>query len=388
MTATLTDLRVTCSRAILAAALKDAVRALPAKASLPILTCVHLSCNGAVLRVGATDLSIALVRRVELDDTQDLDFAVAVPGEEIATLLGNLGTATVELLYSAETHTLKVVADGVRATFKTQPASDYPKLPSATDATWEIPSLTLRQALDQTLFCAADDADASRATLAGISIVAEGEHLTAIAADGFVAAVSRHGLLLPMGTPLDELIPATSGKLLLSLLSKGDAVVGISKQGGELVFSFGDTTLGTRLIEGKFPDLSRVMLTECATTVVCSASGLLAAVRQVEVLAEKRRDEKSKGPAVTVCRLVVSTGELQVSASGSLGDGAATLVASVEGEPLTIAVSTIYLRSALDAIGAQPVEIGLNSPSLPLRLRRVGEKDYTQVIMPMHMAQS
>lgn len=386
MIATLTARRVVCPRAVLAAALKDAARVLPGKALQPILTCVHLVADSeaGTLTIGATDLSIALVRTLHVDSAES--FAVAVPGAELATLIGNLGSATVELIYDDERKTLLVLSDGVRATFKTQPASDYPRLPTVADATWELPTLTLQQALTQTIYAAAQDLETSRPALDGIALHVEGDVLYARGADGRRASISRHGLLLPVAEPLDALPPMPSCKQLLSLLGKAPEMVAIWLQGGQLICSFGDTLFGTRLIEGQYPDLERVIPTECKTTVVCSTTALLAAVRQVEVLAERHRTDDKKGPAVTQCRLSIGADEVRVSAGGSLGDGTSTLAAVVQGEALEIGMDSVYLREALEVLGSVPVELGFNAPSQPIRIRRQSERDFTQVIMPIYLA--
>lgn len=387
MTATMTATTVTLARAPFAAALKDAARVLAAKPPLSILNCVLLTSNGAVLRVGATDLSVSLVRSLELGESSDLRFSLAVPGAELATLVGNLGSAEVTLALDLERRTLQVRAEGVQATFKTQPGDDYPLLPEPADATWELPTLTLQQALSQTMFAAAeDDGAASRPVLAGIALQVEGDSLLTRAADGFRGSMSRHGLLVPMGERLSQITPLGAIKQLTPLLGKADALVGVWRDRGSLIFAIGDTLLATRLIEGEFPDMNRIIPVECSTTVVCSAVGLLAAVRQVEVLAEKQRDDKNKGPAVTSCRLEIETDALSVSTAGSLGDGTSTLAAAVNGLPLTIGVNTKYLREALEAVGATQVELGMNTNTSPLRIRRVGDREFTQVLMPMHLA--
>jgi DNA polymerase-3 subunit beta len=138
-----------------------------------------------------------------------------------------------------------------------------------------------------------------------------------------------------------------------------------------------DTIVDSALIDGKFPQIEKIIPESHSTRVIVGREELKEAVKRALIFA---RD------AANLIELIVEDGALTVSGDGGTGSGAGTTrqVANVEGEGMTIAVNGRFVQRILDAMEAPQVSLDLNAPTEPMVWREVGNASYLHVLMPMH----
>ena len=207
----------------------------------------------------------------------DLDLQI---NEHVAAAVDQAGSTTVsahtlfdiarklpegaQVQLSAAEGRMTIVAGRARFSLGTLPRDDFPviaegDLPTA----FELPAETLKQIIDKTRF--AISTEETRYYLNGIFLhVSEqdGEAvLKAAATDGH--RLARVTVKRPDGAEKmpDVIVPRKCVAELRKLLDEVDGSVGVSLSGTKIRFDLGQAILTSKLIDGTFPDYSRVIPT-------------------------------------------------------------------------------------------------------------------------------
>lgn len=362
-------MKLTLSPDHLRAALAAPARVAPTKGVLPALACVLLDATDGNLGLYATDLSTAV--STFCNATVEEDGRVAVPARLLAETIAALPNEPLSLSTSGKR--LQLSCAGVTASLATLDASEVPPAATATDASVSLDAATLREALGRVVYAAAKDD--SRPVLAGGLLDVDGGSLTLTAADGFRLAQATVGLLVPAPTPLRAIVPATALWEVARLLpTDGDAPATVSVGDSACVVTYAGTTITTRLIDGAFPDVARVIPRDCATTLTVPTGVLLAAVKQTAVVAP------SDDFAV---RLALGEGGVDLtSAASELGSVEAHVDGAVTGPPVLLSLNARYLSASLDRLGSTVCVLGASAAGKPILLRADGDQRTLAVLMP------
>jgi DNA polymerase-3 subunit beta len=221
--------------------------------------------------------------------------------------------------------------------------------------------------------------DDSRPVLAAVLFDFNAEGLILAAADGFRLAKAElaHGA----GTFQQLLVPARAvsefGRLLGDVAA---ARLAPTADGRGLYLFARQTTLFSRLIDGRFPDIERVIPRDWQTRVTVSTPALRQAVRVAALF--------GGGDARPVV-LRAADGRLELRASGDeTGEAESELTASVEGERQAVALNTRLLIELLDAVRDPDLELCWTTPTTPVLLREHGRREGGDIwiLMPLHDA--
>ena len=143
----------------------------------------------------------------------------------------------------------------------------------------------------------------------------------------------------------------------------------------QVVFAVGDVTLSSRLIDGQFPDVARIIPRNCPLAFTVSRASLLAAVKLVGPVAVENAQ---------ITRLSLADGTLTVKAVSQNEVAETSVTVDVErGGDLAWAVNNRYLRDALEALDTESVEWEINTATTPSVLHTGDRTVGVQVIMPM-----
>jgi len=365
---------VTIEQSSLARALRAVGRIVPTRATLSVLQAAVLAARDGRLTLRATDIELALTTSIPAD--------VAVPGETalparlLAEYVTQLPTGPVRLTLEPERGRVRVTAARFVARVATLDPSEFPTFPAvADDRAIDLDATTFRAALGRVTFAAARDE--SRPVLAAVLFAFGAEGLTLAAADGFrLARVHLAGLV---AAEQRLLVPARAVAEFVRLLEGTEGVRFVPAADGRgVALRTGETTLYTRLIEGTYPDIERVIPRECATRVIVDAASFRQAVRVSGLFGSG-----DARPAV----VEAGPDRLHLRARGDeTGDAESDLPATIHGEPRAVALNTRLLTDLLDVVEDGQLEISWNSPQTPVRVREAGHAadSAVWVVMPLH----
>jgi DNA polymerase-3 subunit beta len=342
--------------------------------TLPILSNVLIDRVDGELSFLATDIEIQVTARSSLAAGADAK-AVTVGARKLLDILRALPDG-VEVSLQAQDKRLQVKAGKSRFSLQTLPAEDFPRLaqPGGDVARFSLPQKALRRELALVQYAMAQQD--IRYYLNGLLMLIEDRQLRLVATDGHRLAYTA--LPLPAELPRHEIIVPRKTVLELSkLLGDTDDEVKVALSATQAAFSFGSVELVTKLVDGKFPDYTRVIPTQHKNRLMLDREVLRQCLQRAAILS----NEKFRG-----VRWVLTDGSLKiVSSNAEQEEAQEELEVGYSGDALDIGFNVNYLLDVLNNVGANELECRFGDAGSSALLQFPAEPEFKYVVMPMRI---
>ena len=266
-----------------------------------------------------------------------------------------------------------------RSSFRlpTLPVEDFPAISSnELPVNFSLTAADMRDLIDATRF--AISTEETRYYLNGIYIhKAESGELCAVATDGHRLAMTRQALPSGAAQMPSIILPRKAVNELRKLLDDfdGDVLIGLSETRAE--FRFGVVRLTSKLIDGTFPDYTRVIPVGNDRIMQVDVSAFSAAVDRVSTIAS----EKSRS-----VKMGLRSGVLTLSASNTDASSATEeLEVSYDGPEMEIGFNARYLLDIAGQVNSDMIEFALADQGSPSLVRAPGDEASLFVLMPMRV---
>jgi DNA polymerase-3 subunit beta len=364
-------MKATIERATLLKGLSHVQSVVERRNTIPILSNVLIDAGESSIRLMATDLDL------QIDETIaaaiDQPGAITVSAHTLFDIARKLPDGSQVQLSAAEGR-LTVVAGRARFSLATLPRDDFPVIAEGELPTqFELPATTLKAIIDKTRF--AISTEETRYYLNGIFLHVADDNgkpvLKAAATDGH--RLARMTVDQPQGAEKmpDVIVPRKCVAELRKLLDEVDGSVGVSLSGSKIRFDLGQAILTSKLIDGTFPDYSRVIPT------ANDPKSFMAGVDRVSTIAT----EKTRAVKMALDRdkitLSVTSPENGAAAEEVPGDYTAL--------PFEIGFNSRYLLDILAQIDSDLCEVHLSDAAAPTLIRENDASPALYVLMPMRV---
>lgn len=341
--------------------------------TLPILSNVLLERAGTNVTILATDIEIQIRTRFAAEEGED--GAVTVAARKLQDILRSLPEAT-DVSLVLEDKRLQVKAGKSRFNLQTLPAADFPKLSVNQEGARKltVSQREFRRLLAQTQYAMA--AQDVRYYLNGLLLLTEGMSLKAVATDGHRLAYAS----IPLAETSEKqevILPRKTVLELNRLLSDSDDLLTVDITENQARFSFGDIELVSKLIDGKFPDYTRVIPAETRNVVTVDRQTLQQAMARAAILT----NEKFRG-----VRLLLDEGSLKINAANAEQEEAQEEI-EIEygGDKLDVGFNVSYLLDVLANTSVESVSWGFNDANSSALMTIPGNDAFKYVVMPMRI---
>jgi len=373
----MTIMKATIERATLLKGLSHVQSVVERRNTIPILSNVLIdaSADGS-LKLMATDLDLQINESVPA--AVDQPGATTVSAHTLFDIARKLPEGSQVSLSAAEGK-MTIVAGRARFQLGTLPRDDFPVIAEGElPISFELPAETLKQIIDKTRF--AISTEETRYYLNGIfwHVADDGQPvLKAAATDGH--RLARVTLPRPDGAEgmPDIIIPRKCVAELRKLLDEIDGSVGVSLSSSKIRFDLGQALLTSKLIDGTFPDYSRVIPTGNDKILKIDPRSFEEGVDRVSTIAT----EKTRAVKMALDRdkitLSVTSPENGTAAEDVPGDYAA--------QGFEIGFNSRYLLDILGQIEGDMVEVHLADASAPTLIRENDKAPALYVLMPMRV---
>src|SRR5687767_3319595 len=342
--------------------------------TLPILSNVLIERAQDTLAFLATDIEIQITARSGLAAGSEAR-SVTVGARKLLDILRALPDGA-EVTLQQQDKRLLVKAGKSRFTLQTLSAEDFPRLakPAGESAKFKLEQKALRRLLGLVQYAMAQQD--IRYYLNGLLMVVEDRSLKLVATDGHRLAYAA--LKLGADLPRQEVIVPRKTVLELSkLLADNDDPVKIELSATQAAFSFGAVDLVSKLIDGKFPDYTRVIPTGHKNRLQIEREALRQALLRAAILS----NEKFRG-----VRWVLADGSLKIVSSNAEQEEAhEELEVEYKGDALDIGFNVNYLLDVLNNVAGSDVECAFGDSSSSALISYASEKDFKYVVMPMRI---
>lgn len=342
--------------------------------TLPILSNVLLEPAGEALSFLATDIEIQIQARSSARTGSEAA-GITVGARKLVDILRALPEGS-EVTLQQQDKRLLVKAGKSRFSLQTLPAEDFPRLvkPSGEAARFTMSQKSLRRLLGLVQYAMAQQD--IRYYLNGLLMVVEEKQLKLVATDGHRLAYAS--LRLEADLPRQEVIVPRKTVLELSkLLADNDDEVRVELSATQAAFSFGTIELVSKLVDGKFPDYTRVIPTQHKNKLQIEREALRQALQRAAILS----NEKFRG-----VRWVLADGSLKIVSSNAEQEEAhEELEVKYGGEALDIGFNVNYLLDVLNNVPGAAVDCAFGDSSSSALITYASEKDFKYVVMPMRI---
>ena len=370
-------MKATVERATLLKCLAHVQSVVERRNTIPILSNVLIEAKDGGLRLMATDLDLQVVETVPAHVAAA--GATTVSAHTLFDIARKLPEgAQVELYVSAEKMT--VTADRYRSNLATLPRDDFPVIAETDLPTkFSLDAETLRDVIDATRF--AMSSEETRYYLNGIFLRARDgaePKLVAAATDGH--RLAQIELDMPDGAKgmPDVIVPRKCVAEIRKLLDEVDGPVEVQLSSSKIRFKLGNAVLTSKLIDGTFPDYSRVIPTANDRLLRIDRKSLSQGVDRVAAIATT---EKTRAVKIALGHDKVT---LSVT-SPENGTASEEIPADYTSPEFEVGFNYRYLLDILDQVDSDLVEVHLADAAAPTLIRVNDTSAALYVLMPMRV---
>jgi len=372
-------MKATVERATLLKSLAHIQSVVERRNTIPILSNVLIEARAEGLRLMATDLDLQVVETIPA--VIDVNGATTVSAHTLFDIVRKVPDgAQVEISVAAEK--MSIVAGRSRFGLPTLKRDDFPVIAETELPTvFELKASELKQIIDSTRF--AISTEETRYYLNGIfmhAVDGATPKLRAVATDGH--RLARIELDLPEGAKgmPDVIVPRKAIAEVRKLIDEvdNDGVVIVSLSPTKVRFKVGEVTLTSKLIDGTFPDYSRVIPTGNDRLLKIDTRSLSEGVDRVAAIATT---EKTRAVKLSLGRDKVT---LSVT-SPENGTAAEEVPADYSSPEFEVGFNYRYLLDILGQVGSDQVDVHLADAAAPTLIRESDTSNALYVIMPMRV---
>ena len=342
--------------------------------TLPILSNVLLERNASRISFVATDIEIEITASAPLDSQGDAK-SITVGARKLFDILRALPESS-EVSLALQDKRLQLKSGKSRFNLQTLPVADFPAManPEAAQAKVSMPQKALRELLLLVQYAMAQQD--IRYYLNGLLLVLEGGQVKVIATDGHRLSYAAR----PLGQQQERrevILPRKAVLELSRLLADSEDAVAIEIFASLVRFTFGHTVLTTKIIDGKFPDYTRVVPTNYQKRFSIKRQELLQSLQRAAILS----NEKFRG-----VRWMVSANSLRISCTNNEQEEAQEeLEVAYGGDALDIGFNITYLLDVLNNVHSESVECSFGDANSSMLVTVPDNREFRYVVMPMRI---
>ncbi|SEN80874.1 DNA polymerase III, beta subunit [Paracoccus alcaliphilus] len=373
-------MKFSIERAVLVKAVSQAQSVVERRNTIPILANVLIEAGGDGISLRATDLDTEVVDRAPAQ--------VERPGATTvsATMLNEIARklpdgALVSITSDDATGRLSVQAGRSSFNLATLPREDFPVMASSEySANFTAPAGVLRRLFDKSKF--AISTEETRYYLNGVYMhVAQSEDgspvLRCVATDGH--RLARIDAPLPDGAQdmPGVIVPRKTVAELRKLLDEDDADIAVSISETKVRFATAELTLTSKVIDGTFPDYSRVIPAGNTRKLEVDAADFARAVDRVATVSSER--SRAVKLALDNDRLILSVNAPDAGAAEE------ELIVAYADEPLEIGFNAKYLQEIASQVDRDNAVFMFNGSGDAALIREGSDDSAVYVVMPMRV---
>lgn len=376
-------MKFTINRSAFTAKLNDVLRAISSKTPIPILTGLKMvvSPQDVTLTGSDADITIQTVMTTEDDAfglTVDQAGSIVLPARFFSEIVKKLPDQQVTIEVS-DGFQAQITSGSASFTINGQDAENYPRLPEIeTTDTVKLAGDLFKEIIGQTVIAVSNQE--SRPILTGVHFVLEGTQLMAVATDSHRLAQRKVQLPEAIAQRYDVIIPGKSLTELSRMISDGSETVELRIAENQVLFILGETWFYSRLLEGNYPETSRLIPESSETTVELNASSFLSSIERASLLSHESRNNVVKltlGPDANLAKISGNSPDV-----GNVEED--IQASSLEGAGLEISFNPDYMKDALRSFGQSEIKIAFTSALRPFTLVPTEDEDnFIQLITPV-----
>jgi DNA polymerase-3 subunit beta len=322
------------------------------RSTLPILSNVLLHADKKTLWLTTTDLDVTVRCAVEADVAKS--GSSTLPVRRLSSIVRELPESSIEIdIDDKDVATVQCDA----SLFKLHGLShdEFPPTPKTEGkVSYTIEQNVFREMLNMSQYAASSDE--TRQVLNGVYLNFSDGKLTMVATDGRRLALVEHEVEFPADAGAEMILPTKAvNELHHTLGDDGDLKIYAKEK--QALFEFGNVSVSSKLIDGKYPNYRQVIPAQCETRVTIERESLLTALKRVSLLAADSTSATKLTFEDNRVTIVMNTPDV--------GEAKETVPLKYDGKALNIAFNPDFMIEPLRNISDDEVFLELTDEMSP-----------------------
>ncbi|WP_368905598.1 DNA polymerase III subunit beta [Bacillus wiedmannii] len=361
-------------------ALSDVSKAISTKALIPILSGIKITADQSGITLIASNSNIFIEKFIpsSIDDEQITTIlktgTIVVPAKYFIEIIKKMPSDIV--IKSKNEQTITIQSEEITLNLNGFPANEFPNVPLIDNhAEIQMETKQLIDAFKQTVFAVAKNE--SRPVLTGVHIELDHNKLICAATDSHRLAACE--TLIATNMKANCIVPSVTINELLKLMNSNLEFVSIYLSESHIVFTFGTTTLYSRLIEGKYPNISTLIPNEFQTVINIDRKNILQGVDRSSLLASEWANNNVNLEIINESTIKISSNASQI---GKISE--TQQIDGLQGEKqLNISFDGRFMVEALKAIKEETITLSFGGSMRPILIEAGEQSAAVHLISPV-----
>lgn len=348
-------------------------KSISTRPQLPILGNILIKAGEHSLTLSSTNLETGI--SYSLGAKIDTQGQTTVPGKLLTDFINSISADKID--FEVKDTTLTVKTPHTRSTFTTANPSDFPPFPALGESKKVFPLGKLKEAVGRIVISAS--ADETRPVLTGVKVEINSGKIALTATDGYRLSKEQ----IETGDKEEELsviIPAPSlmEMIRIAMEVKAEEVgIYILENKNQIVFVLPDVMIYTRMIDGEYPNIERIIPAGFKTRVVIEKDSFFQSVKTASLFARG---------AANIIKVKIAKDGLHLSANTpQLGENEDFVEAKVDGEEMEIAFNYRFLLDLLNIFPDDNVVLETSGALSPGLFKTEKPSSFLHIIMPVRV---
>ena len=339
--------------------------------SLPILGNVLIAAKKGSLELQATNLELSV--RYNLPAKVEEPGSCSLPARLFSDIIHALTDDKIQLTTEKDNVILR--SDGFHSIMNGLNAEDFPRIPEiSTTNTLQLKTQQFIELVEEVL--PAVSLDESRPILAGVLFKLENTQLQLAATDSY--RLAENTIQTSEKNTISVIIPYRALNEVIriaGIISPEEITMHLSET--EIIFEIGQAQIISQLIEGQYPDYTKIIPKESTTHIVLEKNELIRSIKIASLFS--RENAHSIELEITLKGLTIH------SKASDVGTNSSELNCKVNGKPVSINVNAKYLLDAISAIKSDKINLAFTQKLEPCVVKPEGKyhSEYIHIIMPL-----
>ena len=358
-------------RLVLLNALAKVSRAVSLKSPLPVLTGIKFDLKDDQLILTGSDSDITIQTTINENIEIIEKGSVVLSSRYILEIIKKIDSEQVHIYIVDGTLTR---IEGANSKFDLNGTSyiDYPRIDlNKSGVNLQMKSVDIKQAIEQTSFATSEKE--TRPVLTGVNFKAKNQVLECIATDSY--RLAKRILSIESDVSFNIIIPKKS-LIEISRIIEKDELIDMYVSDRKVLFIFDSVLIQTRLIDGTYPDTSRLIPDSFDYSMSIDSVGLLNSIDRASLLSNEQTN---------IIKLSLNEDNIVLSSySQEIGSVEENLSkAFYKGNDLEISFSAKYLTDAIKSINSEKVRILFTGEMKPFIIKDLEKDDIIQLVLPV-----
>ena len=345
-------------------------RAVPSKTTMTILECILIDASGSDIRLIANDMELGIQTTVY--GVIEERGIIAVNAQIFSNIIRKLPDADVVITTQGEK--VSIVCDKAKFAIMGKSGEDFVYLPAVEkNEEIRISQFSLRDMIGKTIFSISGNE--SNGMMTGELLEIRRNFLRMVALDGHRIAIRSmeladsyqdHKVIIP-GKTLNEISKILSGDT--------ERMVSIYFTDRHVLFEFDGTIVVSRLIEGEYYRIDKMLSTSYTTKVTVNRKDFFGCIDRAMLLVK----EEDKKPVI----IMIRDDSMEMRINTAIGSMDEVLNITREGVNMNIGFNPKFLIDALRVIDDEEINLYMVNPKAPCFIRDE-EGRYCYLILPVN----